>query len=183
MRHFLVTAAGDLTLAGLTLTGGVADGSGPDGGAVENLGKLTLNNAVLSGNLASSSTTFAYGGAIDNQGIVIVQQSTFSGNTAVSTAPTYYGYGGAIANRYDLAQDHTVTITDSTFANNSAFVGGAIDSYGAVTISGSTFAGNSATSNGGALENRIGARMSRPTAPSTRTPAPRAAGAFVTWAP
>src|SRR5262249_15283201 len=94
------------------------------------------------------------------QGTVAISGCTFANNSASSTsAGAPYGYGGAIANRYNAAHNRLVTITNSTFSSNSATVGGVIDNYGIVQINDSTFNGNVASQNGGALEDRIGGNM------------------------
>jgi hypothetical protein len=153
-----INAGSTVAISGLTITGG--NNTSSDGGAIENLGVLTLSDCVLTGNTVSNSSRPTYGGAIDNQGALSVDQCTFSNNKALSTyAGNPYGYGGAIANRYNSAHDHLVVISRSTLQNNSATLGGVIDSYGIVQINGSTLNGNSSLSNGGALENRVGAQL------------------------
>src|SRR5262249_34560447 len=73
-----------------------------------------------------------------------------------------------------------VIITNSTFTNNNAYVGGVIDSYGLVTITGSTLAGNKSVGNGAALENRIGAQMTVANSTLTQNASQGSGGAFRT---
>lgn len=60
-----------VSIAGLTLTGGIArgpvDGDDARGGAILNYGSLTVSNCVLSGNRADSNP-YGKGGALYNQG-------------------------------------------------------------------------------------------------------------------
>jgi hypothetical protein len=106
------------------------------------------------------------GGAIDNgdnggSGDLTVAASTFYNNSATSyTAEPDQnqegnGDGGAIDNADPNGPGNgTVTISGSTFTNDSANAGGAIDNGvgGAVSVAGSTFSGNSAGDYGGPFE-------------------------------
>ena len=56
----------------------------------------------------------------------------------------------------------SVTVSDSTFTNNSASTrGGGLDNLGTATVSGSTFAGNTAGSGNGGLNNEPGALLTQ----------------------
>ncbi len=105
VRVFFVGATGSLTINQATLQNGSFDSGG--GGAIANVGTLTVTNSTLTGNYAG------YGGAMVNGGTVTVANSTFSGNSARAE-------GGAIDNF------GTVTVTNSTFSGNSAPIGGGI---------------------------------------------------------
>jgi hypothetical protein len=91
----------DVTLSNLT----IANGDAGNGGGIFNAATLTVRNCTLSGNSASS------GGAIQNRRMLTVIDSTLSGNIANS--------GGGISNILG-----TLSITNSTVANNSALGGG-----------------------------------------------------------
>ena len=142
-----VTAAfSDLTIGG---------GSGISGGAIMNLGKLTItdvnfaDNAVASyggaiynnggtvtitnANFTNNSATFGLGGAIDNTGTLAIVGSTFTGGNAFQ--------GGAIDNR-----SGSLAVTNSTFTSNIAIMGGAIFNNAVATVFGSTIANNMALS-------------------------------------
>jgi hypothetical protein len=82
----------------------------------------------------------------------VVNGSIFSGNSAV------FLRGGAIDNSVAA----TLTVSNSSFAGNSAGLGGAIDneSFASMTLTGSTFAGNSAGSLGGGIFNEFAASLS-----------------------
>jgi predicted outer membrane repeat protein len=126
----------------LTIRNGKALSSGPTG--YGNAGAIFIDTAttalvtrcVIQSNQAESS-----GGAIENWGSLSVTDSTFTANTAP-------GEGGAIRNT------GTLSITGSTFSGNSSGAGGAVWHSSAATpatISNSTFANNSATVTGGAI--------------------------------
>jgi CSLREA domain-containing protein len=143
------------TLIGLTMQNGInSDG----GGAILNLGTLTVANSTLNDN----NGFFAEGGAIVNLNTLTVRDSTFTNNTAA--------VGGAIA-----TNGGPLTVTGSTFVGNSAVqpargraprpsgairpadgfesAGGALFVCSCTTaaITNSTFSGNTATSVGGAI--------------------------------
>ncbi|MFT6179564.1 MAG: sugar lactone lactonase YvrE [Akkermansiaceae bacterium] len=141
-RLFRVTASGDLTLRGLTLSGGNGASSvqSGQGGAILNDGTLTVSGCTLTGNTATA------GGAIYNKGNLVrtlsITDSTLSDNTATA------GFGGAIFN------DGTLTVTQSTLAGNSVTDpnsgGGAIYNLKSLTLTQTTVSGNHAPI-GGAL--------------------------------
>ncbi len=131
-RIFTVTAGAEVTISGLTITGGRA----VNGGGIDNSGTLTLTNSTLSGNSAPGD----FGGGIDNSGTLTLTNSTLSGNSAT--------VGGGISN------SGTLTVTHSTLSGNSAFgefggSGGGIGNSGTLTVTHSTLSGNSATDGGG----------------------------------
>jgi len=131
-----VNSPGDLTLQGVTLSGG----SSGSGGAVFNSGTLSIKNSTISGNTASS------GGALYNYfGAVTIENSTISGNTA------NFSGGGVINTAGNL------TITNSTISGNIAnAAGGILNKYycyfgfgcsdGTLTLNRSLIAGNQAAS-------------------------------------
>lgn len=156
-RFFLVTKDGDLTLNAMTLQGGYLGHSQTQdntGGAVNNRGKLTVNDAVFNNNKADA------GGAIANLsgGLLFVYDSTFNRNQ--TTWHNSEGDGGAIIN-----EDGYTVIERSTFEENSTKEsttgkrrsdGGAIEnSIGEMLIKDSVFVGNISYC-GGAIENAIG---------------------------
>jgi predicted outer membrane repeat protein len=91
-----------------------------------------------------------------------VSGSTFKGNTATTVSGnSLSGDGGAIDSA-DASGLGTLTVSSSTFTDNSALgdhgEGGAIDSAshsgtGTLTVTGSTFSGDSAGHDGGAIDN------------------------------
>jgi hypothetical protein len=142
---FAVSTGAEVFLGGLTITGGNSteiSNNGGDGGAVVNVGTLTVDNSTFFRNTAT------YGGAIFNNdnAMLIVNNSTFSDNMAVG--PAGLDSGGGIFN----SGVGTVAVNNSTFSGNIASNdGGGIwnNSSGAVTISNSTFTSNTASSGGG----------------------------------
>lgn len=121
------------TIAVLTITGGLETSS--DGGGIHNMGTLTVNDSVITGNATSGK-----GGGIRNEGpLLSVNRSTISTNVAQ--------YGGGISNLGSLI------MTDSTVADNLAAYGGGIDNYSPVMATRCTISGNEAIINGGGLDN------------------------------
>ena len=118
-----------------------------EGGAIRTaFGELTANESTFQGNQAAFS-----GAAIDVfSSDVSIQNSTIADNS-IST-PGGQGGGIRISNF-----NETVEITNSTFENNSARLGAAIDARGGtVIIEESAVVGNTASQDGGALNATTG---------------------------
>ncbi len=121
-RFFAVIIGASLELNGLTLQNGNSNVSG----AIENLGVLTINNSTFDNNISLNNS-----GAIYNAppATLTITNSIFTNNMSQ--------FGGVIFN------DGIMTITNSTFADNSAAInGGAIHNDGTTTITNSTFTNN-----------------------------------------
>lgn len=104
------------------------------GGGINNVGKLTLNNVIISSNTSPSNT----GGGIWNSGALTLTNSTVSGNTA------YYAAG--------LGNSGSMTVINSTISGNTAFnSGGGVSNSGALTLLNSTISGNHSNQEGGGL--------------------------------
>ena len=120
----------DLTISGLTLSGGSATGVG---GAITSTssGNLTIQNSTLSGNTATVD-----GGAIYAAfgSTVAIKKSTLSGNTA-----------GSLGSAIRLYNGPALSIEDSTISNNlgTNIPTVSIRQSPSPTIEGSTVAGNS----------------------------------------
>ena len=133
-----------LTLAVVTFSNNSASDSG--GGIDNSGGTISSVGGVFTGNTAVTSG----GGIFSDGGSVTASYSTFSGNSASQT-----GSGGAIWS------DDALSLTNATFARNSALFGGAIDDADTgtltalnVTIAYNTVAGGGA---GGGLNSDAGA--------------------------
>ncbi len=134
VRLVQVGATGNLTLKNIVLEHGLANAD--NGGAIINVGQLTLNHVTLQNNRAN------YGGAIHNNGKLDITDSTFKNNTAIE--------GGAI---YADSFTSLLTITNSAFTENQANatnLGGAIYSTAAFDITNTQFVKNKA-GGGGAI--------------------------------
>jgi hypothetical protein len=149
-RVFDIAVTFTVSISGLTMDDGFTQ---EDGGAILNLGTLTVTDCTLSGNFADGGA-IGGGGVISNGGTVgrgtlTVAGSTISGNTS--------SFGGGIDN-----EGGTLTITDSTLSGNSAgaFGGGIFNTVGRATVTGSTLSGNSAAMFGGGIEIDGGATVS-----------------------
>jgi len=145
-----------LELVGVTLRGNEANVPGPfpgGGGAIWNLGTLSLTESLVSENVARSPERAIGGGIVNQLGSMTITRSTIDRNEAVSTSTG--ANGGGI---FDSAQ---LTLRDSTVSRNKAVasavplleaIGGGIlvETPGASTIERSTIVANSvATSAGG----------------------------------
>lgn len=135
-----VASGAAVQLAGLTITGGNASGSG--GGIYNSSGSLTLRNTTVSGNSAGID-----GGGIFNQGALALQDSTVSKNHA-----TYSG--GGIFSCCGFAP---VTVKDTTVSDNTSVAGGGLfNLLDNATLTDSTVSGNAATLEGGGIVNNAG---------------------------
>ena len=138
-RLFTVNLGYTASISNLTLNEG--NGSGGDGGAVQNSGILTLANVKLSGN-----STAHDGGAIRNDGTLRLIDSTLSGNSAT-------GDGGAILS----GSGRFATVLNTTISGNtSGQAGGGINSAGWLVINNSTISGNLAAAHGGGIYAGLG---------------------------
>jgi hypothetical protein len=148
-RVLYVNAGADLTVNGVTITGGNGAGIGSDdanrvGGGIFNNGSLTITNTIVreNGDIISQPASGSAGG-IFNNGIATLQitNSTIANNKA--------RLGGGINNI------GTLTIESSTLNGNQATInnGGAILNTGTLTLTNSTVSGNSARGTGGGITN------------------------------
>src|SRR5262249_52156357 len=169
-RVFDISGGVTVTIAGLTMTDGLANGSSPVlasiGGGILNFGRLTLTNDVLSNNQAvgdaGTSPTgrvgAALGGAVANpgSGSLTISSSAFTANQALGAdhsigASAGSALGGAIVSVT------TASVSDSEFTHNVARAGsfctgslaatgagGGINSSGSLTVTNSTFSHNEA---------------------------------------
>ncbi len=161
---FSIDPVSNVTISGLTITGGVA----ANGGGIQNNGTLTLSDCTVQGNsafggsgggiantgslsvlastISGNSTQLAPGGGLANTGTATISQSTVSGNTTSSAA------GGGIANA------GTMTIVDSTLSGNTALgsAGGGISNTAGLTLADDTISGNTASGSGGGISNAAG---------------------------
>jgi hypothetical protein len=168
-RVFDINAGTTVTIAGLTITNGLADGNSPGstsaGGGILNAGNLMLASDVLSNNQAVGDAIKvalgnrpggAVGGGLANLGTLTIAGSTFTGNQVLgfdgrSATSAGNASGGAILN------SGSASIADSQFTFNVAQAGsdesgsmsatgsaGAISNTGSLIIAGSTFSHNQA---------------------------------------
>ncbi len=154
-RFFWVDAPGKLTLENLTLRGGEPPSDG--GGAVMNLGELTVNNCILEHNKAGAGGAIqSYsGGAFGPPQVahLTILKSSLRHNTA-GTGGALYIIGDTVL---PITPDNynVVTISSSSIVNNTATngFGGAIYMAGAnnALISDTTISSNSAPLQGGGV--------------------------------
>ena len=178
------SAAGPMTLSGITLTHGRVDST--KGGAIDVPAGRTLNltNCLVTANSTTGTSSadifLSAGGAISTAGTLNVQFSTISNNTATGPGGAIYSAATAtvsIASSQVLGNQATnfagamycsasvlITITNTTFFSNQSGTGGS----GAIgftdtkaVISGCTFSGNSTLGAGGAMvsNSRTGATI------------------------
>jgi hypothetical protein len=133
VRRSTIDNGGTLDIAGSRFIGNAADFGG--GGAIANVGVLTIENSEFAGNVGFTA------GAVLNQGSLTATNTMFANNRA--TGP---GGGGILG-----LGGGTIVIRHCDFLNNEggAF-GGALFVSGNVTIDGGTFSGNHA-GQGGAI--------------------------------
>ncbi len=128
--------------AHLTITHGRAD----NGGGIRNEAGATLNLTHVV--LANNQATALFGGGLDNLGSATITASMFTGNRSD-------GEGGAIITGRLDRDNTTLTVTNSTLANNQATgpfggFGGALLNDATATFTNTTFIGNAVLSDFGA---------------------------------
>jgi CSLREA domain-containing protein len=153
-RAIVVGTNRTVYLTGLTIRGGTATGPTFAGGGIVNLGNLTLDRVVVTGNTGAAAPKGTDGGATggagspggDGGGIynvtgatLTLQSSTVSGNRAGAggaggvgdpSGPAHPsggngGAGGRGGSGGGIFNTGTLTVTDSTIAGNAAGAGGA----------------------------------------------------------
>ena len=142
--------SGDLTLQGLTITGGrtTVDFDGGGGIRFNSSGTLTLNQSSVSGNRTSGD--FAIGGGIlAPSGAVMLTGSTVSGNFSVDVGGG--GGGGGIYSVSGTVSLRNSTVSGNSTTGNQVSGGGVFSARGAVTLTGSTVTGNSSGDRGGGV--------------------------------
>ena len=167
-RVFDISAGTTVTLAGMTITDGMANGSAPvrasAGGGILNLGNLTLTDDVVSNNQAVGDSHAnalgrvggAVGGALANLATLTVTGTVFTGNQSVGAAGSSGNAAGSALGGA-ISTTGTAGITDSRFTFNltqagsncsgnicATGSGGAIQNSGSLTVAGSTFSNNQA---------------------------------------
>jgi len=165
-RIFLISSIADVSISGMTLTGG---DTGFFGGAIANSGNLSITNSALTGNASGAQgggiqnapgstlnltkstligNSAVVGGGIENRGTATILKSTFSGNVATT------GRGGGLYQAGNSAAE----IADSTFSGNSAVAGGGgISKFGgSLSMTNSTVSNNSTNGTGGGIQNQFG---------------------------
>ncbi|MGA9720945.1 MAG: choice-of-anchor Q domain-containing protein, partial [Candidatus Binatus sp.] len=131
---FKIDSGATVSISDLT----IENGTGGDGGGIENGGTLTLSGSVVSGNHAT-----ALGGGLYNGGGATVTDTSFVSNSTD-------GQGGGIFN-----DGGTMTLTSSTLSGNSTKNqgGGIFNGAGTLTVTNTTIAGNDGTTGGGGIYN------------------------------
>jgi hypothetical protein len=141
-RVFSVTGVGtiDVTISGMTLTGGNLSGANDGGAILDGDENLTLDSVVITGN-----KTARYGGGVSVAGSstsLTITNSVISNNTASGTG---LGGGGGVhlGGFGDL-----LTVQNSTISGNTANRGGGLYFFdgGSLQLSDSTISGNVALS-------------------------------------
>ncbi|MEB3358153.1 MAG: choice-of-anchor Q domain-containing protein [Synechococcales bacterium] len=131
-------ASVDISLEGLTITGGRTLNYGENGGGIYTLESLTLTNSRILDN-----STFGYGGGIYSIGDLTISGSGISGSHADNEGGGIFSIG-------------TVKVNDSRIDNNySGFYGGGIYNVGTVTVTSSTVSGNATFYGAGGIEGDI----------------------------
>ena len=134
-----------LTLNNSVVSSNIASNRGSGGGIAASSESVTLNNSVVSDNLA---TSFRGGGITTTTGDVFLNNSTITRNTIQGGSR-----GGGIG-----TTSGNVTVIESSVTNNSSdFQGGGIFSdTGTITISDSTLGENSSAGDGGGVFSEAG---------------------------
>jgi hypothetical protein len=151
-RLFDVAADATLTLHGMTLQGGRAHGPGAEarGGAIHNLGQLTLDGVTVAKNVAEglhatrlgwSAGGSAFGGGVYSDGTLVVVNSRIQSNIAVG--------GDGVDAWTPTSAIGAPVYTYSATRGGAALGGGIYIAGGTATISATTITSNTARGGGG----------------------------------
>lgn len=119
---------GTLTMNDCIVTLNNASGAG----GVRNELNITLNNVVVSNNACNTAGGSCFGGGMYNTlaafGTIVINNSQFTSNTATSTLANAFGFGAGLG--IESASGFNITITNSSFTNNSGVGNGTAGSNG-----------------------------------------------------
>jgi hypothetical protein len=127
-RLLAVNGSGDLTLRGVTLTGGLASGWYPSGGGgvLNRGGIVAIEESTIAGN--------AGGGMVNYNGTATIADSTLSGNAGGGVVNFGYSYGATLT-----VVQSTITGNDGDGVHNESY----IDGWAEVTVIQSVISDNS----------------------------------------
>lgn len=132
---------GRLTVAACVIRDNTATGLKAEGGGIANGGRLAIVNCEISGNAAEGDS--ASGGGVYNFGHLEVSGSLIEGNWTAGN--TYFG-GGIMSD----GNQSVVTVTDSAIRDNTSQYGGGIfNALGGLVLTGSVVNDNTAAVGGG----------------------------------
>jgi hypothetical protein len=133
---FAIDSGATVSISDLT----IENGTGGNGGGIENFGTLTLSGSVVSGSHATDNGGGLYNGSI---GAATVTDTSFVSNSTD-------GQGGGIFN-----WTGTMTVSSSTVSGNQANAegGGIENGGGTLTVTNTTIAGNQSFLGGGGIYN------------------------------
>ena len=133
-RPFLIQANTTVTINDLAINNGNVLGT-ERGGAIRNLGNLTLNRSSIRGNRAENN-----GGGINNApgAVMVINDSTIAGNEVQGGSAGVTGGG--------ISNEGSLTIRNSTISGNtSSNDGGGIGNIGTLNLDSVTVTGNTAS--------------------------------------
>ena len=160
--------SGNLTLAGLTITGGSSSSIG--GGIVNNGGIVTVNRSRLTGNAAVGGGGGIASGNLGKSpgllGTLTLNRSQVSSNTVTGGSQNFPNAGGGI-----IDKSSTVVLNDSqvTWNTAAASAGGIANVGGALTLNFSQVNSNTAQGGGGGIASGNGNGGATPPPSSTLT--------------
>lgn len=162
----VLQATGNLTLRGVTITGGTPTGTSVlrGGGILVSAGDVTLERVTVRGNTAASETNATGGGVAAAGGSLTILDSTISDNLAIGRVGNSSGGSGTGGGVYVAAP---TTIRRSTIANNVAQnigagqfgSGGGLALAANATVDHVTLVGNTASTFGGSSGFRQGGNV------------------------
>ena len=138
-RIFMVASTGNLTLQGLTLTGGSTPAPG---GAIFNLqGTLTVNRCVVTGNSSSGGMMSAGGGITSGtlgtgpSGAATIDFSKIDGNTTSGSAGGILNHAGTLTLNASQVDGNTAAVGGGGIASGTGGMGGNSSSFLTVNFS------------------------------------------------
>jgi predicted outer membrane repeat protein len=142
-----IFSSGDLTLNDCVITNNVATESG---GGIYSMSSMSISNCVIAGNSVAGGSSDGFGGGFYNLATATAINCTITNNSVTSATADAYGGG--------LCNDGTLTLTSSLVSSNSAtggsdkgdaFGGGIDNGFGTLYLVTSTVKGNVARGGAG----------------------------------
>lgn len=157
-----VQVSASVTLDGITITGGNANGSGTGGNQGAAIYSTGTNYEVFAMNCSFKENTASSLGGVGAYGTWDIRNCNFNGNSALTGGVAYGGTwnvhnsnfhgNGYSANFGGVASSSNWNVSGSVFSQNSALLSGVCDS-GTWDVANSIFIGNSASQKGGVAGN------------------------------
>ena len=151
----MMNIGGSVKIAGGSLTGNLADGTGSTSGGGAFYNQVNYSSSSAGGTLTITGTTISANRAVSGGGGIFVYSGALTLNYSTLAGNSAGGEGGGILNYNPADQGFsanstaTATLVGTTFSGNTAADGGAIENDDTLSFTNTTIADNSAIDGAG----------------------------------